>query len=153
MSNTNTLSRHRNNIVGKTLLGRVRDSVMGTLIKGVQAARLRADPQFTSVPTGWGPPEIRLHFFYAGEISEREVRITEYAGASFFGVRYLADGGRVHEHYVPVALIAAQQELVRATIHQFFMEGTFTSPEYEQLCAEGHELRAVWVNVKEAEPA
>lgn len=150
---SNQFSRHRDNIIGRNLLSHVRQSVMSALIKGVQATRLRADPQLLSVPTGWGPPEIRLHFFYADAISEREVRVIEVAGANFFTIRYLCDEGKMVEHHLPVALNSTQQELVRGVIHQFFMEGTFTSPFYEQMTAEGAELRAVWVNAVEAEPA
>lgn len=145
-------SRHHNNIVGKTLLMRVRESVMEVLIKTIQATRLRADPQLLSVPTCWGPPEIRLHFFYAEQISAREVRIVEVAGANFFTIRYLCDGCAPRKHHLPVALSTDQQNTVCAAIHQFFMEGTYTWASYEQLVEEGYELRASWINAVEAEP-
>lgn len=149
----NTLSRHRNNIVGQTLCERVRDSVMKELIATRGVGKLRPQPEFVALPTAWGPPEMRLSFLYAREAEGRQACFTEYAGANFFSWSFnLNDDVRL-VHYLPVNLTAEQQEIVRQAIHKYFVTGSYVVYGYEALTEAGVDLREEWMNQTEVNEA
>jgi hypothetical protein len=139
-------SRHCDNVIGKTLLSWVAQSVRGQLLKNGGHTRLLPATNFIGEPTAWGPPEFRLSFLYAGDVSEREVRVIEYAGADFFGVRYLLKDGTRTDHFVPAALDPLQQRVVSDAIHRFFMTGSNTVEGYDALVSAGVALRQVWMD-------
>lgn len=152
----NTLSRHRNNIVGQTLCERVRDSVMKELIAARGVGKLRPQPEFVALPTAWGPPEMRLSFLYSKETHNRQARFTEYAGALFFSWSFNLNDGVELVHYVPVNLTTEQQEIVRQAIHKYFVTGSYVVHGYEELTEAGVDLRQAWMDhtkVNEAQAA
>jgi len=152
----NTYNRHRNNVLGQVLLERVGASVMRELHGGVQSLKLRSIPDFIAVPTAWGPPEMRLSFQYAGEVSQRAIHITEFAGASFFGVTYVLADRSTIMHYLPVTLTTEQQEVVRQALHKYLVTGSYVIFGYDALREVGADLRQLWMDgavVAEAQTA
>lgn len=138
-------SRHENNAIGEQVARHLGSYIIRQLTAAEAANKLRPQADCVGVPTGWGPPEVRVHFNYAKDVSNRELRVIEYAGAEFFGLVFIEKDRYRREVFIAHGLSGDASQTFWLALETFFLSGKFTVNGWYDLVDQGQALRDAWL--------